>query len=231
MNTQKHISKEKTLHTVLRYIGWILWIAFIFLCFYYRDYISTEVILKFIPTASLTSALILLLLFAIKSVSIFIYCGLIYTATAVIFPLPEALLINTIGTFIMTSIPYWVGRAAGAPMVEKVTTRYPRLTFINALGNKNVFLSSLVTRLVGFFPNDPISALFGAVNASFLKYTLGSLLGMLPTAIAFTFMGTSLSEPSSPMFVASVILIAAITIGSAIAFIIHKRKHSQHSEN
>ncbi len=231
MNTEKPIysNKRKKLRTVFNCICWILWIALICLCFYYRNYISTEIIIRFIPKASLFSAAVLLLLFAIKSLSIFIYCGLLYAATAAIFPLPTALVINILGTIIMTSLPYCIGRLAGSPMVDKMLLRFPRLAFLSSFGNKSAFWSAFATRIVGFFPNDPISVVFGAVRVPFIKYLCGSMLGLLPTAIAFTIMGGSISDPSSPAFIVSVVAITLLTIGSAVAFILYKKKHSDKS--
>ena len=51
------------------------------------------------------AAAVLLAMFALKSVSVFFYAGILYAASGILFPLPIAVLVNLCGTAIMTTLP------------------------------------------------------------------------------------------------------------------------------
>ncbi|MDD4125151.1 MAG: hypothetical protein PHW77_05455 [Eubacteriales bacterium] len=57
------------------------------------------------------------------------------------------------------------------------------------------------------------------------KYLLGAVLGMTPQMIAFTVIGTSITDIRSPAFIISVCAEALIVLCSAAAFALYKRKH------
>lgn len=64
------------------------------------------------PSNSFLAALVLLVLFALKSLTVVIYAPLLYAASGLIFPLHAAIAINLLETIIMNSIPY---KAEGLP--------------------------------------------------------------------------------------------------------------------
>lgn len=59
-------------------------------------------------------------LFAVKSLSIFLYSGLLYAASGILFPLPVAIAVNIAGTAVMVSIPYWLGKRLGSQAVQYI---------------------------------------------------------------------------------------------------------------
>ena len=64
-----------------------------------------------------------------------------------------------------------------------------------------------------------------------VRFMLGSLLGVLPGLISVTVLGTSVSDPSSPLFIVSVVLIVAFFLlslaGRAIYNKINARKNKK----
>ena len=71
-----------------------------------RDEITVEGILIYTPDNLLLAAAAMMLFFALKSISIVIYSGILYVLDGMLFPVPAAICLNNIGTVIMVSLPY-----------------------------------------------------------------------------------------------------------------------------
>ena len=165
----------------------------------------------------------MLALFALKSLSIVIYSGVLYAANGILFPLPVAILLNLVGTVIMVSLPYWIGRRNGASAVDEILKKYPKAEVIHDLRAKNDLLFSFLVRMIRL-PCDVASLYMGAVHVEYKKYLLGSLLGMLSHAITYPIMGMSIQDIRSPIFVISLCAeLAYILITSAVYTVYRKR--------
>ena len=65
----------------------------------------------------------------------------------------------------------------------------------------------------------------GAMGTDYKEYLAGTMLGLLPSAIAFPIMGSAISNPKSPVFIAAVVFEVCVTVTSAFAYKRIKRKH------
>lgn len=72
----------------------LVWLAIIALCLVHKDSFTLEGILTYTPDKPLLAALVLVALFAVKSLSVFLYSGFLYMAAGVLFPLPAAIAVN-----------------------------------------------------------------------------------------------------------------------------------------
>ena len=115
----------------------LLWAAVILFCFVHRKEISVSEILRFTPSNPVLAAAIILLLFAVKSLTIVLYSGLLYAANGILFPLPVAVGLNLLGTAVMVSIPYLIGRKLGKNIVERVVAKYPKAEQLRELRQEN----------------------------------------------------------------------------------------------
>lgn len=184
---------------------------------------SAEEIARYTPKNPWLAVIVMLALFALKSLSIVIYSGLLYAANGILFPLPAAIVLNLIGTVIMVSLPYWIGRRNGASAVDEIRKKYPKAEVIHDLRAKNDLLFSFLVRMIRL-PCDVASLYMGAVHVEYKKYLLGSLLGMLPHAITYPIMGMSIQDIRSPKFVISLCAeLAYILITSAVYTVYRKR--------
>lgn len=190
----------------------VFWLFLIVLCFVNRDRITVESILNFTPENKIAAILIMFLLFAVKSVTFFIYGGILYAASGIMFPLPLAIFINFIGTSIMTTIPFFIGKKVGTKTIDKIIEKYPRLSILRDIPNKNELFVSFFVRIVGCLPSDPLGIYLGASGIRYSRYICGTLLGLTSAMITFSIMGTSINDVTSPIFVIS----AAIEIGLMI---------------
>lgn len=77
-------------------------------------------------------------------------------------------------------------------------------------------------RTVPIFPYDPVSAIAGSVRLDFAVYVLGTVLGMLPGAIAYNFLADSFGTPRFYLALACTLL----AFGIPFALWGYKRKWS-----
>ena len=67
--------------------------------------------------------------------------------------------------------------------------------------------------------------LLGSIKLKFMPYILGSLLGIFPGMLAATFMGTAISNPSSPEFIIALVGTVLLSVVSYLIYHKWKKKH------
>ena len=90
-----------------------VWAAVLVLCFLNRDRFTVDGVLAYTPQNTILAALFMMFLFALKSLSVFMFSGILFAANGILFPLPQAIALNSLGAGIMVSLPYWLGRRLG----------------------------------------------------------------------------------------------------------------------
>ena len=203
------------------------WGVVILLCFLYRDRITVENIVNFTPENPMLAVVIMLLLFAFKSVTFVIYGSILYAVSGILFPLPFALLLNMIGSAVMATLPFLIGRKKGSGLLIKLTEKYPKLSVLRELPCENSFFLSMIIRLMGCLPGDVVSMYFGASGIRYREYIMGTLTGLAPSVIVFTIMGMSADDVTSPAFIISAGCEILSALCSIIWFICWNRKRKK----
>lgn len=201
----------------------IFWIILIVLCLIHKDKITVESIVNYTPDNPVLAAGIILCLFAFKSITFFIFSGILYAVDGILFPLPAAILVNIIGTAVMASLPYWIGRKSGQKLLIQLCEKYPKLAMLRDLPNQNEFFASFLIRILGCLPLDVVSMYLGASGVRYHRYVFGTILGLLPTMIAYTVMGMSSDDITSLAFLISACCEIVLVISSVIMFFIWRR--------
>lgn len=187
--------------------------------------LSADNIINFIQTDNLIiAAIILFLMFAVKSLSVCFPIMVLYIASGCIFPPVTAIIINIIGTAICFSLPYFIGRFSGSEIVKKIEKKYPRISAYLEKQKNNEFFISFLFRSIRCMPLDIISMYFGSLKFSYLPYLIASLLGEIPGLIFETLIGTSIDEPDSPMFWLSIGMTVFLTVASVVCYYIYLKK-------
>lgn len=183
--------------------------------FLYSD-ISLQTILTDALQNPLLTAGLLLLLYMLKSLTIFFPLLILEMAAGYLFPAPAALIINFLGIGIVLTIPYWIGRALGLRQVSKLTRKYPKFQAIMEKQQNHSFFLCFFLRVISCLPGDIVTMYLGATHTPFSHNLLGGTLGILPGMILATFMGVNIQDPSSPAFWIS----AALSVGLAVLSIV-----------
>lgn len=208
----------------------LIWVGIITLCVIHRKALTAEGIASFTPKNPWLAAIFLLFLFALKSLSIVIYSGLLYAANGILFPLPVAVLLNFAGTVIMVSLPYAIGKKAGTLAVDEIRTKYPQASAIQELRARNDFLFTFLARMI-CLPSDVVSLYMGAVNVEYKQYLLGSVLGLLPHLITYPIMGMSIQNIWSPAFLISACVEVAYILLTMIIYSFYRKRKIQSAGN
>ena len=103
--------------------------------------ITAEELLAYTPESPIMAALVMILFFLCKSLSIFFPVTVLCIASGLLFPLPAALLVVTMGLGLGTVVMYWMGRWQGRTSVDKLLVRYPKAQHLQDIQSGNVFSS------------------------------------------------------------------------------------------
>ncbi len=190
--------------------------------------ITAESILRFTPEKKLPAILVLLLMFALKSMSVVFPMIVLYIASGIMFPLPLAILINSIGACITVTIPYCIGRYSGSELLTRLRKKYPKLDTLQQFQQKHDFYFVYMVRVIGGLPGDIVSLYMGASRIPYLPYLGGCLAGMFLKLCLQTVMGTAINDPASPEFLAAILwqlLLAGASVSGGSLY--YKKKNEK----
>ncbi|MCD7891049.1 MAG: VTT domain-containing protein [Ruminococcus sp.] len=209
---------------ILRFVPLILCVIFMAIYLFSDEEISAENLLNYVPEKPLYAAIFLVLLYALKSLTIVFPLIVLKLLGGFIFDPIDAIIVNSIGALVELIVPYLVGRLSGAKFVEKICAKYPKINEIFGSNDNSDFFISFFLRIIDFLPGDVISMAFGKRKFPFFTFLVGSFLGMLPGIIMATLLGTSITDPTSPMFWISISLTVGLSVSSALIYYIWRKK-------
>lgn len=179
---------------------------------------TVEDILSFTPENYFLAAIVILLIYSIKSLSVFFPLLILYISVGTIFPLPIALFINWLGLFICITIPYFMGRFLGKEWMDILLKKYKKAQNLNQLKSENEWFLSYFLRVINLLPGDIVSMFLGSIKVSYKKYAIGSIVGLTPTMLAVTVVGANITDPKSPLFLMSISATILLSITSIIIY-------------
>lgn len=187
--------------------------------------VTVEDILEFTPDNLWLAAVLMLGLFALKSLSMFFPMLILIAATGSIFPsYIAAFVVNSVGVCVMLLIPYAIGRFAEKDFVMGIIKKNKNADRLYEIKTENELFIAYFLRVINILPCDVVSMFLGATGFGFVKYLAGSFAGVLPGMIATTLIGANISDRSSPVFwiaIAAEVVFAAV---SSLAYYLYKKK-------
>lgn len=217
-------TKKEIVFSLLRVLPLLLCIV-LFIVYLLSDReITAEMIINYAPTNLWLAAIFLWLLYAVKSLSIVFPLIILNIAGGFLFPPVIAVFVNMVGILIELMIPYGVGRISRRESAGKLIKKYPKLEEIISQQKGSALFLSFFLRIISCLPGDAVSMYLGATQMPFFKYLLGSFLGTVPGIISATLIGSSITDPTSPMFWISVVLTVVISAASFLVYFFWRRK-------
>ena len=188
---------------------------------------SVEAVLSYTPSNIPAAIAFILALYAVKSIVFFLPLMVIQIAVGLYFPTWLAIIINIVGMAVELNIPYFIGRKLGFGSADKLFAKVPKIrNFVDGEGNK--WFISYILRAVNMLPMDLVSMYLGSIGFPYLVYFTGSMVGALFGIFAATFIGMSLTDPTSPLFIGSCVASCLIAGAAVIVYrIIAKRQNSK----
>lgn len=191
-----------------------------------KEHMTVESLLSHTKGNSLGGTLMLLLLFAIKSLSVVIPLPSLYLASGMLYSPLKAVAISYSGLTITLSIPYFLGRWAGGAGIDYILDRYPKMEKVIAMQKKNEFFSNFIVRIIGWFPCDILSFYFGACDTPYPVYLGASLLGCSIGVVTNTLLGDVILNPLSPQFALMIAIKIVVSLAAfGVAYYLNKREN------
>lgn len=207
--------------SILKGIGFALWIAFVVAVIVFKDRITVDAIAEYAPDNLFIAALCMIGLFALKSLTIVFASAVLFAACAVIFPLPAAVLVSIGGIMVMVLIPYYIGRHGGNAELKRLCSKYPKIRILETMSIENELSFTLLVRMNAAVNYDVGSMYMGARGFDVYPYLLGSIIGMLPQMIFYLMAGEGISKGNYYMTAIALGVNIAMTVASLLLW---KRK-------
>ena len=179
------------------------------------DILKVDQIIAAVNDNRLIAALVILALFAFKGCSCIPY-AVILIGCALIFELPLAILINTVGTVLCISVSYLIGRFSKGLTCEGIMEKHPtfRRYFSNAENYSFTFVFFTHTLHLS---TEVQGVLFGLLRTPYWAYVSGSMVALIPSMLIYTVIGDEF-DFTNPLFWAFVALDAlTVLIGFVYA--------------
>lgn len=219
---------KKKLQNIIRYGALAIWAVLIIVILANRSKITADVILNYTPSNLALAAIVMLLLFALKTLSVFFFSGILYTVSGLLFDLPLAILINALGVMVMVTEGYFMGRTFGSSLIGTIAERYPKVESILHLQDRKPFLFTFLLRMMKIINFDVGSMYMGAARSAFAPYAAASFLTVVPELVLYAVLGKGISSLSPSIVTAVIILFVCITVGSilVVAYLVkHPEKY------
>lgn len=193
-------------------------------------HITPEMILNYQPASLFTAAAILILLHAVKIMIPLLSIAVLQIAAGHLFPTWIAFLVNSAGILMSVTVPYWIGRRAGVKAIGRLTDKYPHFQVLLERQQENAWFFCFFIRVIGLLPADLVTMYIGATHTPFLPNLLAGSLGFVPGMILATLVGSSIRDPSSPVFWVSIALSALLSVVSAVGYHVYQNYKQNKNE-
>ncbi len=222
------IDKKRRINPI-QMIALLMWATLIVIAVINRDKITVESILSYTPSNLWAAAAMMMCFFALKTLSIVFYSGLLFTVSGMLFGMPAAIAVNIMGALVMLLEGYAVGRAGGSKLVDELTAKYPRFAEFTGLKDRRPFAFALLIRMLKFVNYDLGSMYMGASRVPLLPFLCGSLAAMLPEIILFALAGSGISDMNAVPAVWAAVVYVLMTVASGL--VLRKMMQKSKAEN
>ena len=207
---------KKMIDNIRKYLPAVLLLVLLLFCIRYREDLSVERILSYTPEEPVKAALLMLGLYAVKSVSFIFPIAILQLAVGHLFSTGTALLVNFLGRAVTLALPYWMGRFFRLFHGGESYFQISEAENSGGLSERKSAVYLFFMRTLNFLPGDAVSLFLGAVKIPFEVYMLGGMLGTFPGVILATIFGANIKNPGSLAFWLSAVLLVMISVFSIL---------------
>ena len=167
------------------------------------------------------SAFAFILLYGLKPIAFIIPASLLSIIAGSIFGPFKAVIFSLIGCFLSGTLAFYMSRFLGKPFVNKLLKG--KALSLNSNIEKHGFKIMLAMRLSFIFPYDALSFAAGLSKMKYYDFILGTIIGIIPEMLTYSFMGKNIKHPLSIKFIAPIIAIILIATASYYFYITYKK--------
>ena len=207
-----------------------LWVMVMIVMLCLHDRISLSAILSYTPSEPYLAAVVMLLMFALKTLSVFFYSGLLFLANGTLFSLPVAIAMNIAGALVMIFEGYFIGNKLAGEQLQDIEGKYPKLRGLIKLKNERPFIFVLLFRLLKMMNYDIASMYLGAARVKLPQYVAGSLLGIMPDVILYAMIGRGLGDFNMGRTAGAAIAYVGLSVASMVVIKLLADKYDEEDE-
>lgn len=185
---------------------------------HFRKHISMRYLKDYILSYGNFAVVVFIIIYSLKPVVLVIPTSLLSILAGNIFGPIYAFVLSMIGCFFSASLAFFLAHMLGKPFVDKILRG--KIFKLDNRIEKHGFLIMLLMRLSFVFPYDPLSYAAGLTKMRYTDFILGTMLGIIPEMLSYSFMGKHLNRPFS---VKMLIPIAAMLGVAVTASYIYRR--------
>ena len=215
---------KKFSNKLLKYLILIIFICIVlYFVFRYKKQLAElniGDIRRYVLSYGKFSDVMFILIYTLKPIFFIIPASLMSILAGNIFGPHKALMLSMIGCFGSGTVAFFLSRILGRSFVDKLL-KGKSMTLDSNVENHG-FKIMLIMRLSFIFPYDPLSYAAGLTKMKYRDFILGTLIGVLPEMVSYSFMGRHLRHPFSFKFVFPIILIITIALLSSYAYKVYK---------
>lgn len=204
-------------------IAVILGVTFLYFMIRYGGrftHLRPRQIKRYILSYGSFASIMYLILYSLKPVVLVIPVSLLSIVAGNVFGPYKALGLSMIGCFTSATLGFFLARFLGRSFVDKLLKG--KAMTLDSNIEKHGFKIMAIMRLAFVFPYDPLSYAAGLTKMKYKDFILGSLLGVFPEMISYSFMGKNLEHPFSIEFAIPIILIVVIAAGALYTYKLSK---------
>lgn len=208
-------------------IGIIIYVLIIAIAALNIKNLSVEQLISYSPKNIFLAALFVLVMYILKSLSVFFPIVALQILSGFLFSAPLALTVNILGTLLCYTLPYLIGKFLGASSIENIIGKNEKILNIIDRQRSHKFFLPFFLRVVSCLPCDLVSLYLGALKIPYIYYISAGILGTLPGIIPATFIGKSITNPLSSEFIISTSVTVFCSLVSVLIFYMYNQKHSK----
>ena len=175
-------------------------------------------LLGYTSNSLFNTAVVILLIYCIKTVFMVIPLSILYISAGIIFPVFYAILITYIGLFLEMTLGYTIGRYLGKNKMSQILQKNKYTSSLLKFENDNSIFSSFLVRIIKGPPVDITSMFMGSTGIAYSHYIAGSLMGLTPGMILIVLLGRAADHPISPDFIIPLLIYLVLIIITIVIF-------------
>ncbi|MFD3158324.1 TVP38/TMEM64 family protein [Haloimpatiens sp. FM7330] len=214
------MKKKLTIRDILCILIVSIIVLFIFIHRHQLRHINIHRVIRYINRSGELAFCSFIAIYALKPIVLVIPSAMLSVVGGVIFGPIKGFVFNMIGFFLSGTLAFFLSRFLGRSFVERILKG--KMLKLDSSIEKNGFKIIFFLRLPPILPFDPLSYTCGLTKIKYRDFMIGSLLGVIPETICYSYMGCDLLRKPSIKIVIPIIIVASITM--TISCIFNKRK-------
>lgn len=205
--------KENKKKILQYFIGALLIIVFVYFMMKYGKrltHLRIKHVRHYILSYGKFASVAFVILYSLKPVALIVPVSLLSIVAGNVFGPYKALLLSMIGCFTSGTLAFFLAKFLGRSFVDKLLKG--KAMKLDSSIEKHGTAIMCIMRLSFIFPYDPLSYAAGLTKMKYRSFIIGTMIGIFPEMVSYSFIGKSLEHPFSIKFFIPIIFIVVVAV-------------------